>query len=432
MSDCKILYTLVILFSTLIISCSSDSPVDPGEENIPLGNFSLIAPQNESTIVYDQPHLSWDEAEDSVDTDITYEVRLNQNNPPSEIIASGLERTEYTPEQDFEPGSTYYWQIIANRGSGEKTKSKEIFSFTFIEGSGVIANEDLGMSLRHEHSLEFFENKLWIFAGLADGHAQSDIWYSENAIEWEKAVDSSDFPPRLSHTSLVFNDKIWIIGGTVVGNFFDDVWSTDDGINWTEITNSAPFGLRYDHSSVVFDNKIWVIAGHVIHQDKTSEETVNDLWFSTNGEDWTQATDSAGFQPRLNHKSVVFDDKIWVIGGMYRRDGPDIYFDDVWYSENGIDWTLATDDIGIGNISNYESVVYDGKIWLIGGKREEGGLSGEIWYSSDGASWSKAPPFFGRVGHAVTVFQDKIWGVGGASQDSDPSDVNDSWYLNLP
>jgi dihydrofolate reductase len=331
MSDYKPLYTIVILFSTLIISCSSGSPFDPGQENI-------------------------------------------------------------------------------------------------TEGSGVIANDDLGMPLRYRHSLELFDDKLWIFAGQAGGHSERDIWYSEDAIEWKKAVDIHDFPPRFSHTSLVYDDKIWIIGGTAVGRFFNDVWSSNDGVNWNEITDNALFGWRNDHSSVVFDNKMWVIGGGVIDQEEHTGEIVNDVWFSTDGENWTQATDSADFQPRLNHESVVFDNKVWVIGGSSSGN----YLKDVWYSENGVDWTLATDDIGIGDISSYESIVYNGKIWLIGGTPDGGGVSGEIWYSSDGVNWKKATPFFGRVGHAVTVFQDRIWGVGGASQDSGPSDLNDSWYLNLP
>jgi hypothetical protein len=35
--------------------------------------------------------------------------------------------------------------------------------------------------------------------------------------------------------------------------------------------------------------------------------------------DWTQATDSAGWSGRCNHTSVVFDNKMWVIGGELRE-----------------------------------------------------------------------------------------------------------------
>ncbi|MDZ7718757.1 MAG: hypothetical protein U5K72_08080 [Balneolaceae bacterium] len=183
MSDYKFLSLILVLFSALFISCGSDSPVDPDEENIPPGDFSLIAPQNGSTVIYARPQLSWHETEDPADTDITYEVRLNKNNPPTNVVARGLERPEYTPDIDYEPGSTYYWQVIASRDSGEKTKSREIFSFTFTEGSGLIANENMGMLLRQEHSLVVFKGKLWMFGGLQHRFGKKDVWYSEDGIE---------------------------------------------------------------------------------------------------------------------------------------------------------------------------------------------------------------------------------------------------------
>lgn len=436
MSDYKIFFLTILLLPILSLSCSSDSPVDPKEKekNIPNGDFSLLSPEHESTLTNYQPTLKWQKIENPGNINISYEIRLGTKTPPTTVIAEELATPEYELDYDLEPGTTYYWQVISNLSNGERFKSKEIYSFTFMEetGTAIIVNNDLGMPLRYEHSLEFFDNKLWFFAGLAEGHEQDDIWYSEDGIEWKEGVDANLFQPRLTHTSVVYDDKMWIMGGTVVGRFFSDVWSTDDGLNWNEVTDSAPFGLRYDHSSAVFDDKMWVIGGLVIAQDMESEETVNDVWYSTDGENWTQATESADFEPRLAHRSVVFDDKIWVIGGLQRTDGEDIYFKDVWYSENGVDWTLATDDIGITDILEFETIVYDNKIWIIGGMPPEGGASGEIWYSNDGINWEQAPPFFGRVGHSVTIFQDKIWGVGGASQDSDYSDVNDSWYLNLP
>lgn len=417
----------------LLIACSSDSPLDPDEDlsNIPIGDFSLLSPADEITHTGGDLVFSWERPKNSDSSKITYHLLLGTNNPPSTVIKDDIEKTEYTLDVGLETESTYYWQVIANNPSGEKTKSTEIFSFTYMKGSsgsGVIANDDLGMPLRYRHSLEVFDGKLWMFAGMSGGHEEQDIWYSEDGIEWTKAVDFSDFQPRFSHTSLVYDNKMWIMGGTVVGGFFNDVWNTEDGVHWHEVTNSAPFGSRFGHSSVVFDNKMWIIGGVVIDQEETAQETVNDIWFSIDGKSWTQATENADFQPRLGHQSVVFDNKIWVIGGFKG----DKILTDVWYSENGTEWSLATDNIGTGDITSYESIVYDDKIWLIGGTPEGDGVSGDIWYSSDGKSWKKATPFFGRVDHAVTVFQGKIWGVGGLFYDSDPYDVNDSWYLNLP
>jgi hypothetical protein len=50
----------------------------------------------------------------------------------------------------------------------------------------------------------------------------------------------------------------------------------------------------------------------------------NDVWYSSDGANWIQATNSAGWSSRDGHTSVVHDNKMWVIGGDY--------LNDVWYS----------------------------------------------------------------------------------------------------
>lgn len=425
MSEFKISYLFLFLLFFFIISCSSDSPLDPKEEDIPPGDFSLIAPENESAVVYDQPMLSWEET----DNDFIYEVRLSKSNPPSKIIARGLERPEYKPDIDLEPGLTYYWQIIATSESGEKTKSKEIFSFTFTEGSGVIANENMGMLLRQEHSLVVFQDKLWMFGGRHHRYEKKDVWHSEDGINWELATEEAEFPAREQHTTLVFNDKIWMIGGETLGGFFKDIWFTEDGIHWVKAAEDTPLGRRNGHSSVVFDNKMWVIGGAEM-SDYNESPVRNDAWYSTDGVQWTQATDDAGFEPRAGHKSVVFDNKIWVIGGRLWDEGVG-YIDninDVWYSENGIDWTMATDNTGF-DVSGFDCVVFDNKMWVIGGFIGDDKVSRQVWYSSDGVNWQQANSFFGRHWHANAVFRNKIWGVGGGGGAT--TNNNDSWYLSV-
>jgi hypothetical protein len=75
------------------------------------------------------------------------------------------------------------------------------------------------------------------------------------------------------------------------------------------------------HQSVVFDEKMWVIGGF-------ADSNKNDVWSSTDGISWTTATDEAAFSGRDDHQSVVFDEKIWVIGGDDNLDRQN----DIWYS----------------------------------------------------------------------------------------------------
>jgi hypothetical protein len=113
-------------------------------------------------------------------------------------------------------------------------------------------------------------------------------------------------------------------------------------VTWTQATANAQWPARVIHSSVVFDNKMWVMGGGA------SGGYLNDIWYSSDGVSWTQATGNADWSARGAHSSVVFDNKMWVIGG---DDGSNV-LNDVWYSTglNGIEdnnQTLAADRFSI-------------------------------------------------------------------------------------
>ncbi len=186
-----------------------------------------------------------------------------------------------------------------------------------------------------------------------------------------------------------------------------------------EATSKGAFSGRIDHTSVVFDEKMWVIGGF----DGSSYR--NDVWYSEDGILWEQATEMAAFSPRKEHGSVVFDNKLWVIGGSV--EGNPTRTNDVWYSEDGVSWTLANANADFPEVSGHSTIVFNNKIWLLGGS-DENTLQTGIWYSSDGISWTAVTEndtFPQREWHSSVVFDNKIWVVGGSTI----SDyVNDVWY----
>jgi hypothetical protein len=173
------------------------------------------------------------------------------------------------------------------------------------------------------------------------------------------------------------------------------------GVNWICATPSAGWSGRLQHTSVVFDNKIWVLGG----VDPSGFR--NDIWYSTDGVNWTQATASAGWSGRWGHTSVVFDNKMWVMGGNDASDTKN----DVWYSSDGVNWTQATASAGWSGRWGHTSVVFDNKMWVMGGYDRN-----DVWYSTDGVNWICATPSAGwsaRYGHTSVVFDNKIWVLGG-------------------
>ncbi|MCX5692089.1 MAG: hypothetical protein NTX47_00145 [Candidatus Omnitrophica bacterium] len=86
----------------------------------------------------------------------------------------------------------------------------------------------------------------------------------------------------------------------------DDVWYSSDGSNWTQATSNAAFGLRSSYSCEVFDNKMWVIGGTLPQYCRQK-----DAWWSTDGANWTRATSAAWANTRAMDASVVFKNRLW-------------------------------------------------------------------------------------------------------------------------
>jgi len=57
---------------------------------------------------------------------------------------------------------------------------------------------------------------------------------------------------------------------------------------WVQATLAAPWAARYGHGGVAYDGKIWVLGG--IGSDGNR---LNDVWYSSDGENWSMATAAA-------------------------------------------------------------------------------------------------------------------------------------------
>jgi hypothetical protein len=132
---------------------------------------------------------------------------------------------------------------------------------------------------------------------------------------------------------------------------------------------NSGFSRRVGHSAFVYDNKMWVIGGL-----DTTGSVVNDVWNSTDGVTWTRILDNgeAEFPARSEHECVVFNDKIYLVGGQS--------MDDMWYSYDGIDWYEVEDDNpDYRGRSEHQCVVYDSAMWTFFGKDQAQALN-DVWY----------------------------------------------------
>jgi hypothetical protein len=215
-------------------------------------------------------------------------------------------------------------------------------------------------------------------------------------------------PGRYCHTAVVFNNKFWMIAG--VDNL-SDVWNSTDGKNWTCATSNAAFGPRHYHASVVFQNKIWVIAG---------SPGKSDVWYSGDGINWTIAVQNAPFGVRSAHKCIVFKDGIYLVGGVNDKAiyDPDVkFYNDVWFSSDGISWEQKTSSAQFHGRAYHALTVFKDRLWVIGGFDGVKDYN-DCWSSTDGVNWDKmsdSAEFTPRRFHSVLSFENGLWLFSGFS-----------------
>ncbi|MFC1724395.1 kelch repeat-containing protein [candidate division KSB1 bacterium] len=299
-------------------------------------------------------------------------------------------------------GQTYYW--------------KEAVSSAQFSG-------------RFGHNVIVFNKKMWLFAGRDSIGNKNDIWFSSDGIKWIEAVHKSEFSPRIYPGVKVFKDKIWLIGGLTAEGAANDIWSSKDGIKWTQITSSAPFPERYMHSLKVYKNKLWIIGGHALGRGNN----LNDVWYSSDGVNWTEAVSNADFSKRWGHGVTVFENKMWLTGGC-EEGGLKGNKNDVWYSNDGINWMEAVSkaDFAVRHLPGFFE--YDKKLWITAGVSDRingiDQIKNDLWYSKNGIKWTEIktsrsyPP---RWNSASVLFEDKLWLIGGTGENF----FNDVWYFDF-
>ncbi len=136
--------------------------------------------------------------------------------------------------------------------------------------------------------------------------------------------------------------KLWLIGGNYFvtegsseNKEFNDVWVSDDGISWKKAVENAPFEARTYHKAVVYQDRLFILGG----RNSESSKYFNDVWYTSDGINWEKGETETAFSPRAYFATLVADDNLIVIGGeeiVKSIDYPD-YFDknyltDLWYT----------------------------------------------------------------------------------------------------
>ena len=302
----------------------------------------------------------------------------------------------------------------------------------------VLETKQAAWQARDSQGELVYDNKLWIFGGWFDSYEAPprDVWSSADGKEWKLVERSAPWIHSDLSMSITFKNRMWMMGGWYNGRLpghsaSNQVWSSTDGVKWEQATDNAGGAPRLAAAIVEFKGKMWILGGSTNYFFGEASSLKNDVWYSEDGKTWKQATADAGWAPRSYHGAVAFDGKLWVFGGgnyvpEYQA------FNDVWSSEDGVHWTQVTEAAPWAARLWFSIAVFRDRMWVLGGWHNNPSTNlGDVWYSQDGKSWSQLKSetvWKERHEHSAFVFKDKLWLAGGHAWPLS----NEVWSLDLP
>jgi hypothetical protein len=228
-----------------------------------------------------------------------------------------------------------------------------------------------------------------------DSDLWGDVWRSpDGGASWDRVVETGDaFPARAYFQAVTLDDAVYVIGGQDFGlpasTFFNDVWRSSDGEEWEQVTEAAPWTGRAGLMAGVLDGAIYVFGGSrnddsaVVGPTGPQREYFNDVWRSTDGAEWEEVSGAAPWAPRAGGAVVVKDDELFLLGG-----------------EAGFVCTPLPDC--------------------------EPPYFNDVWSTTDGATWEEvtsAAPWSPRPGHQCELLSPTIVCFGGFGQLGNPVDM---------
>ncbi len=325
--------------------------------------------------------------------------------------------------------------VVARAAAGEEACA---YRWVEVTGKAPFAARDGAGAL-------VYGGRMWLIGGW-DSHNEAyfpldcvnDVWSSADGAAWvmerPNTFGRPEFDPVREwegrHTAgyVVFRDKMWIVGGDPIQKHYqNDVWNSSNGRNWTHVNKGqpVPWGPRALHYTLVFQDKIWVMGGQTAPQfAPAAERFYDDIWNSGDGIHWERVLpEGPHWSPRgMIGGSVVFDGRMWILGGG-TYDTPDTperrFYNDVWSSADGVHWECRLESAPWHPRQYHDVAVFDGKMWVMEGWNQEN--RNDVWYSADGVTWREVPDTPWKPRHAASVFvhDDALWMVAGNNMESD-------------
>ena len=237
---------------------------------------------------------------------------------------------------------------------------------------------------------------------------------------WTTLTRNASWSPRDGAALLFHNDRLWLFGGSASNGELDlgDGWSTADGIDWRKEVDRAAWTPSQHSMSVTFAGRMWRMGGFV--EKKNRFLPISEIWSSLDGRTWILATITPGWEARGGGTLVVYNGKLWLLGGTRhpQNEGIEPNFGDVWSTENGVDWTEVISKAPWKPRAFHSAIAHTDRLWVMAGGHwgKNSMLYRDVWSSSDGIKWeehSSEAAWPGRIRATAASYDGLMWVMGG-------------------
>ncbi len=444
-----VLFSVLILSIGLISSCGDDD--DDGLSTLAgLTGFSIQGQSEIFTI--NQDALTITNGSDSLPfgTDVSALVAVFDAVPLSTVTVGGTTQESGVTANNF--GSPVTYTVTAQDGITVRNYTVTVnvaqLDPETVAWNRVIAEAQWGPFGFTNGA--YFDGKLWMFGYTNSSFGAPTVatFNSTDGVNWT-AVDARDDeynhpeeeegypvpgtrrPAIVSHNGSLYliagylNGRADADGNTPFNNPTNRIWSSSDGISWTSTTPVDGFSTRERAKAVVLGGKIYLIGGNGAGSFGALGAPKHDVWSSTDGVAWTEEVTNAAFDPRTDPSVFVYDGKIWVTGG---KAANGTYLSDIWTSTDGMNWTEVTTESEFPGRMGHTTTIVGDKMFVIGGESLNESMevvqNNDMWLSEDdGVNWRLVTDedpfaipgtFIGRSNHSTFMdSEDNIWILGG-------------------
>ena len=430
------------------VRITTDGSVGPGSDEAEITAFSI-------------PSLSLDFTVDQTSGMITHPGELPLGTDVTALVATFSFSTGATVQVN---GTDQTSNVTANDFTGPvvyTVTSEDLTVATDYTVKVVVGNDpppeweevtpDAGFLAYQDQRAGILNGEVYVLGTSSEavgGPNFHEVWKSFDGVSWNQVTTTPAVFPQYGFSELLtLNNTFYVIGGATLpdfnsgGSIFsgqpqNSVSTSSNGSDWTESTGMA-FPARALYRGAVFNNEMYILAGNNLSLGFPSTASA-EVWKSSTGTDWSLATDAAGFVARSTPAVFVHDGKLWITGGGgVNVPGPESLYNDVWYTEDGSNWTQVNVTAPYPARSGHNAISFNGNIYVLFGNDNAAMLADrtfyrDVWASYDnGTTWSEvvgdaALPsgFAARGGASVLVdSQDKIWIIGGVNSSGSLKDV---------